>query len=180
MHRLEIREKSGTATYLMIEDVGDLVGLVQIATLEIHVWGSRAAAIEKPDRLVFDLDPARRGQMAGRGRRRSRIARISGRFGARQFPKITGGKGLHLVVPIRRTHEWPQVAEFARAVAQAVERAAPDRYTAVLSKRARVGKIFVDYLRNQRGATSIAPYSTRARECAGRGPRLLARAFSHP
>jgi bifunctional non-homologous end joining protein LigD len=166
MHRVEIREKSGTATYLTIEDVGDLVGLVQIAALEIHVWGSRVGRLEKPDRVIFDLDPAPDVQWPVVVAAACELREFLEALGLVSFAKISGGKGVHLVVPIRRTHDWPQVADFSRAVAQAVERAAPDRYTAVLSKRARVGKIFIDYLRNQRGATSIASYSTRVRDGA--------------
>ncbi len=166
MHRTEIREKSGTATYLVVEDVRDLVGLVQISALEIHVWGSRADKIERPDQLVFDLDPAPEVPWSKVVAAAVELREFLADLGLTSFAKLTGGKGLHLVVPIARKHEWPDVARFCRSVAQAVERAAPDRYTAVLSKRARVGKIFIDYLRNQRGATAIAPFSTRANEGA--------------
>ncbi len=112
MHRIEIREKSGRATYLMIEDAADLIGLVQIAALEIHIWGSHASAIEKPDRLVFDLDPSPEVKWPAVVAAALELRDFLTALGLESFAKITGGKGLHLVVPLRRTHDWPQITEF--------------------------------------------------------------------
>jgi bifunctional non-homologous end joining protein LigD len=161
--RVSVKEKEGTREYVVIREAGDLIELVQFGALELHVWGSRADALERPDRLIFDLDPAddvpwKRTVAAAR-----QIRDLLEELGLTSFVKTSGGKGLHLVVPLARRHEWPAVADFAKAVAVAVTRAAPDDFIATMTKSARHGKIFVDYLRNQRGATSVAAYSTRAR-----------------
>jgi bifunctional non-homologous end joining protein LigD len=161
--RVSVKEKAGTGEYVVIREAADLVELVQFGALELHVWGSRADALERPDRLIFDLDPAddvpwKRTVAAAR-----QIRELLEELGLTSFVKTSGGKGLHVVVPLARRHEWPAVADFAKAVAVAVTRAAPDDFIATMTKSARPGKIFVDYLRNQRGATSVAAYSTRAR-----------------
>jgi bifunctional non-homologous end joining protein LigD len=131
--------------------------------LEIHIWGSRMPDVERPDMLVFDLDPGPgvdwRGLVEGAGLVRE-ILRL---VGLESFVKTTGGKGLHVVVPIEPREEWPEVTAFARAVAETAARSDPARYTSVAAKAKREGRIFVDYLRNARGATSVAPFSTRAR-----------------
>ncbi len=163
LKHVPIEEKHAKHDYVVISKVDDLAALVQIGALELHVWGSRADAIEHPDRLVFDLDPApevawKRVVTAAR-----EIRQFLQELGLESFVKTTGGKGLHLVVPIERRHEWEFVGRFCHAVATAVERAAPEQYIATMSKAKRAGKIYVDYLRNQRGATSVAPYSTRSR-----------------
>jgi bifunctional non-homologous end joining protein LigD len=158
-----LKESGKTRNYLVIDDLAGLLALVQLGALEIHVWGSRADDLERPDRLVFDLDPdpalpwSRVVESAGQ------LHAFFDDLGLRTFLKTTGGKGLHVVVPIARKHAWPEVAEFCRAVATAVAGADPRRYTPTLSKAARRGKIFLDYLRNGRGATAVAAYSTRAR-----------------
>lgn len=134
-----------------------------MGALEIHVWGSRSDRLEYPDRLIFDLDPdpsvawARVVESAGQ------LRQMLSDLGLDAFLKTTGGKGLHLVVPIARRTPWPEAAAFAKAVAEAVERADPARYTANLSKKARSGKIFLDYLRNNRGSVAVAPYSSRSK-----------------
>lgn len=161
--RVRIREKAGTDDYLVIEDAKGLVALAQMSALEIHLWGSRSDDVERPDRLVFDLDPApdvgwKQVIVAAR-----EVRQFLQDLGLESFVKTTGGKGLHLVVPIQRRHEWPLVADFCQRVARAVERAAPQQYVSKMSKQARTGKIFLDYLRNQRGSTAVAPFSTRAR-----------------
>ena len=163
LKHVEIEEKHARSDYVVVSKVEDLAALVQIGALELHVWGSRADALESPDRLVFDLDPApevpwKRVVQAAR-----EIRQFLGELGLESFVKTTGGKGLHLVVPVERRHDWKFAERFCRGVASAVERAAPERYIATMSKAKRAGKIFVDYLRNQRGATSVAPFSTRAR-----------------
>ncbi len=154
--------KSGPPEFNMaIADLGGLISLVQIGVLEIHVWGSRADHLEKPDRLIFDLDPdpsVKWPQVIAAARD---VRRALEDLGLTSFLKTTGGKGLHLVVPVQPRVEWDQAKAFCRAVADRVVRAAPDRFIATMSKAARKGKIFIDYLRNGRGATAVAPYSTR-------------------
>jgi bifunctional non-homologous end joining protein LigD len=132
-------------------------------TLEMHVWGARADNVERPDRLVFDLDPDPsvpwKRVIESAGQLRSFFEDL----GLATFVKTTGGKGLHLVLPIQRRIDWDEARGACRTIAAAVAKADPSRYTIHLSKAARGGKIFIDYLRNSRGATSIAAYSTRAR-----------------
>ncbi len=148
---------------LVIEDVTGLLELAQLAVLEIHPWGSTIDDIERPDRLIFDLDPDE-----GLGWNRVKAAAIAVRdlldeLGLRGFAKTTGGKGLHVVVPIKPTLDWSAAKAFTLAVAARLAADEPGLYTVSMAKKARHGKIFVDYLRNGRGATAVAAYSTRAR-----------------
>jgi len=155
---------SATPDYqIAVSDLAGLISLVQMGTLEIHTWGSQSHHLEKPNQLVFDLDPdpAVKWPQVVRAAREIRL--FLEELGLVSFLKITGGKGLHVVVPIQQRTPWDEVKAFCRKVALSVAAAAPDRYVATMSKAARQGKIFVDYLRNDRGATAIAPYSTRAR-----------------
>jgi bifunctional non-homologous end joining protein LigD len=162
-HRVSIRDKSGNDEYLYIKDVRGLLAAVQLGVLEIHTWGCHIDAVEKPDRLVFDFDPdeglafskVRDAAYAMRGRLK--------KLGLESFPMVTGGKGIHVVVPLKRGHSWDAHKDFAEAIARVMASDEPDRYVVVMSKTKRKGKIFIDYLRNQRGATAIAPFSTRAR-----------------
>jgi bifunctional non-homologous end joining protein LigD len=161
---IDIQEKGGEpATYIAIKDLPGLIALVQIGVLEIHPWGSKIDRLERPDRLVFDLDPApaiawERVQAAAE-LVRQRLAAL----GLTSFLKTSGGKGLHVVAPLVRRSTWEELEEFAESLAKDIARERPDEYVAKASKAARKGKIFIDYLRNHRGATSVAPYSTRAR-----------------
>jgi bifunctional non-homologous end joining protein LigD len=166
IHRVPIEEDGETKDYMAVDDLAGLLGLVQLGALEIHTWGCRRDRVERPDVLIFDLDPDEalpfaevvdaafevRGQLEG--------------LGLESFVKTTGGKGLHLVVPIERRTDWDESKEFCHQVAIAMTRMRPDRYVAVAGKAKRRGKIFIDYLRNSFGASAIAPYSTRAREGA--------------
>ncbi len=161
--QIAVKEKSQTLRYAVAHDAKDLISLAQFGVLELHVWGSHTDEIEKPDRLVFDLDPDPSVTWTDLVKCTRQVRQFLEDLGLRTFLKTTGGKGLHLVAPIQRRHEWPEVREFCEAVARAIVTAEPDRYTANMSKKARTGKIFVDYLRNARGATAVAPYSTRAR-----------------
>lgn len=159
--------ESGPAEFNMtIQDTEGLVELVQMGVLEIHVWGSTAKHIEKPDRLIFDLDPDPAVSWGDVIRAAKEVKGFLDELGLESFLKTTGGKGLHLVVPVQPRTEWDEAKSFCKAVADLIVRAAPDRYLATMSKAARKGKIFIDYLRNGRGATAVAPYSTRAREGA--------------
>lgn len=161
--RIEVPEKEGSADYVYVESAADLVGLVQAGALEIHPWGSRIDHLEQPDLLVFDLDP-------GEGVAWCEVLRVARSLreriellGLTPFLRTTGGKGLHLVVPLVPDVGWDSAKAFARAIAMQEARAAPGRVTAKLSKRSREGRVFIDYLRNSRGATAVAPYTVRAR-----------------
>ncbi|WP_439496858.1 DNA ligase D [Bosea sp. (in: a-proteobacteria)] len=148
---------------LYIRDFDGLAALVQLGTVEIHVWGATIDAIETPDQVIFDLDPDE-GVPIARVRDaaltvRERLAEL----GFESYLKTSGGKGFHVVISLRPKADWAKVKEFARDFAKAMEQAEPKLYTATLSKKARKGRIFIDYLRNGRGATAIAPFSTRAR-----------------
>ncbi|HXV26389.1 MAG TPA: DNA ligase D [Alphaproteobacteria bacterium] len=156
-------EKDDSFDSISIDDVDGLVGLAQIGALEIHIWGSRLDRIELADRLVFDLDPDD-GLPWGRVAEAAKIIRMRLReLGLESFLKTTGGKGLHVVAPIRRGPDWGEVKAFTKAFAEQVAVEYPTRFTANMSKAKRKGRIYVDFLRNQRGATFIAPYSTRAK-----------------
>jgi bifunctional non-homologous end joining protein LigD len=160
---IEVREDEGTGTYLYLEDAAGLVSLVQMSALEIHTWGSRIDRLEKPDLLVFDLDPDE-GLAFGRVVEAAReVRKRLSDLGLESFVKTTGGKGLHVVLPLERRLEWEETKAFCRDFASSMAREEPLRYTAVLSKASRKGRLFIDYLRNGRGATAIAPYSARAR-----------------
>jgi len=165
--RFDVPEKDGTATtYAVANDVAGLLGLIQMGVLEIHPWGSRIGHLEQPDRLIFDLDPDEGVPwdrvVAAAVTLRDLLAGI----GLTSFVKTTGGKGLHLVVPVTPELEWDAAKAFTRAVVDHLATEAPKLYTASLAKAARRGRIFIDYLRNGRGSTAIAPYSTRAKPAA--------------
>ncbi len=163
---VSIREKEGKAPYSVIDDATGLFGLVQLGALEIHTWGSRADAFEHPDLLVFDLDPDPLLDYAAVIAGAHAIREVFEQAQLETFVKTTGGKGLHVCVPIAPELAWDQVKSFTGHVAQALAQRSPELYVATQSKAQRTGKIFIDYLRNGRGATFIAPYSTRARENA--------------
>ena len=148
---------------IAIDGLPGLIGLVQGGVLEIHPWGSQLGNLEKPDMIIMDLDPgdgvewAEIIEAAGEVRERLRKA------GLESFVKTSGGKGLHVVAPLKPAAEWDEVKAFAKALADAMSEDTPERFVATVTKSKRRGKILVDYLRNGRGATAVAPYSTRAR-----------------
>lgn len=161
--RFAVTEKSKTEEHLTVDSVKGLISLVQMGVLEVHIWGSQADQYEKPDRLIIDLDPDPTVTWPQVVTAAKEVRLVLQELGLVSFLKTTGGKGLHLVVPIRRTTTWPDAKRFCRAVADFLVAAAPQRYIANMSKAQRVGKIFVDYLRNDQGSTAIAPFSTRAK-----------------
>jgi bifunctional non-homologous end joining protein LigD len=152
--------------YLYIDDEEGLFGLIQIGTLEIHDWGVSLAHVSEPDRLVFDLDPDEGLDLGTLKAATVEVREFLEDLGFKSFLKSTGGKGLHLVAPLAPKLGWNAVKAFAKAIADALVSARPDRYTANPLKKTREGKIFVDYLRNQRGGSAIVNYSTRAKEGA--------------
>ncbi|HWJ87190.1 MAG TPA: DNA ligase D [Pelagibacterium sp.] len=167
MDTVAIREKDGsTDKYFTLNNLGGLLAGVQMGVLEFHIWGSRRDAIEKPDRIVFDIDPDEGLDFAEVKAAARDIRDKLGERGLTSFPLVTGGKGIHVVVPITRRFQWPDIKTFAAGFARQLAEDEPERFTATLSKKAREGRLFIDYLRNERGSTAIAPFSTRAREGA--------------
>ncbi|QAY75164.1 DNA ligase D [Sphingosinicella sp. BN140058] len=167
VHQIEIEEKKGqTEDYVYVDDTAGLIACVQMGTIEFHGWGSPVADIEKPDRLIFDIDPDEGLDFAETKRAARDLHRYLADMGLQSFPLLTGGKGVHVVVPLTPDAEWPEVKDFAQRFCIALATAEPERFTANLAKAKRKGRMFLDYLRNQRGATAIMPYSARAREGA--------------
>jgi bifunctional non-homologous end joining protein LigD len=163
IRRETIRDEDGEEEVLFVDDISGVISLVQAGVLEIHPWGAPSDDVDKPDRITMDLDPAEdvpwESVIAGALDVRERLTAM----GLESFVKTTGGKGLHVVVPFAPGPNWDIVKGFARDLAESMERDSPGRYIAKASKVARRGLIYVDYLRNGRGATAIGAYSTRAR-----------------
>ena len=162
--RAPIRESDGgSEDYLVANDAASVMELVQFNSIEFHPWGAKANDVEHANRLVFDLDPddavAWREVIAAARQLRDFLRQA----GLQSFVRTSGGKGLHLVVPLRPAVAWDRARGFAQAVAEAAREAEPLRYVATASKAKRKGRIFIDWLRNGRGATSVASFSVRAR-----------------
>lgn len=167
IHTVEIEEQDGeTVEYMRVNDMPGLVGLAQLGTLEIHTWGCHADKVERPDLVVFDLDPDPSVAWDRVALAAFDVRRRLGELGLESFVKTTGGKGLHVCAPIKRTIDWELFKAFTKAFADQMAEQEPALYTSNVSKAARKGRIFVDYLRNGRNATFITPYSPRAREGA--------------
>ncbi|TAM99954.1 MAG: ATP-dependent DNA ligase, partial [Rhizobiaceae bacterium] len=155
------RDSKDGEELLYIEDFDGLAALVQLGVVEVHIWGSTIEALETPDQIIFDLDPdeglaiedVQKATLAIRGRLEE--------LGMPSLVKTSGGKGFHVAVPLKPKADWDRVKAFAHDFAKAMEQAEPDRYTATLSKSARKGRIFIDYLRNGRGSTTVVAYSSR-------------------
>lgn len=159
VHHIDVGEEQ---PMLAINDLAGLISLVQSCVVEIHIWGSSTDQLERPDQLVFDLDPGEGVPWTAVIEGAMEVRRRLEDFGLISFVKTSGGKGLHVVAPVEPRAGWDDAKAFAGAVAQAMAKARPDRYVSTMSKRARPGRIFVDYFRNARGATTVAAYSTRA------------------
>lgn len=164
---VKVKSADGNADYAALEDERGLRGLVQMGVLETHIWGALASDSERPDRLVFDLDPAPDLAFADVIHGAREVRAFLKELGLESWVKTTGGKGLHVTVPITPDKGWDEIKAFCQHVAQELAAKSPEKYVATMSKAKRTGKIFIDYLRNGRGATFIAPYSPRAREGAG-------------
>ena len=167
LQRIEIEESDGDiAEYLYATRPESFVAAAQMGTLEFHIWGARTERLDRPDRLVFDLDPDE-----GLGWEDVRSAAIDLRgwladLGLQSGAMVTGGKGIHVWLPLRRTREWDTVKTFAKTLAHVMAAKEPKRFVATMSKAKRKGRIFVDWLRNERGATAVSPWSLRARSGA--------------
>jgi len=167
VHHVPIAEKKGgTEDYLYIEDAAGILACVQMGTIEFHGWGARSTDVEAPDRMVIDLDPDVGLDFADVKSAAHDIHDKLADLGLASYAMLSGGKGVHVVVPLAIGHSWDAHKDFAKRFAEALSLAEPDRFIANMSKAKRTGKIFVDYLRNQRGATAVLPYSARAREGA--------------
>lgn len=162
----EVRIPGFDEPYLYISDVAGLVAMVQMGVLEMHPWGVKVAEPDRADRIVFDLDPAEgldfEAVIDAAREVRDRLKAL----GLMSFVKTTGGKGLHVVVPVEATAPWKEVKSFARGVSAEMAADSPDKYLTKISKADRVGRIFIDYLRNDPTSTAVAPYSTRSRKGA--------------
>lgn len=161
---IAIEQKDGRSdAYMYLSGPASVLGAVQLGALEFHVWGARRDRLDRPDRMVFDLDPDE-----GLGFDHVKRAALDIRddlagIGLVSAALVTGGKGVHVIVPLRRTAGWGMVKTFAQTFTTVLSRRQPARFTATMSKEKRKGRIFIDWLRNERGATAIAPYSLRAR-----------------
>ncbi len=149
--------------YLYIENVAGLVAMVQMGTLEVHPWGVTLDALDRPDRVIFDLDPDESLTFADAIAAALEVRQRLADRGLISFVKSTGGKGLHVVLPITPGLFWPEVKAWAKALSVEMAADAPGRYLVRMSKAERAGRIFIDYLRNDPTATAVAPYSTRSR-----------------
>jgi bifunctional non-homologous end joining protein LigD len=159
-----VNRKTGAhEPYITLYTREALVQLAQIGVLEVHPWGSRNESLNKPDRIVIDLDPDPSIDWPTVAASARDVRKRLQALGLKSFVKTTGGKGLHVVVPIRPEHEWPAVKQFTHEFVLGMERDNPRQLLTKMSKAARVGKIFLDYLRNDWNATAVAPYSPRAR-----------------
>lgn len=165
MKSLLITEKDGSREdYFYIEDLPGLIAGTQMNVLEWHLWGADIDQVEKPERIIFDIDP---DEGLGFAEVRSAARDISKALQAldlESYPLVTGGKGVHVIAPLRPSMEWPEVKAFCKALAQRLADNEPDRFVATMSKAKRKGKLFIDYLRNERGSTAIAPWSSRSRQ----------------
>lgn len=163
--QVPIRESSGeTENYMTITDEKSLVAAVQMGTMEFHIWGAAADKLEQPDRMIFDLDPDESLGFETVKEASFELRDVLDAVGLKAVPMVTGGKGVHVIVPLTPKADWDDVKTFTKALSQRLADARPDRYVTTMSKAKRKGRIFIDWLRNERGATAVAPYSTRARK----------------
>ncbi|WP_338721253.1 DNA ligase D [Devosia sp. XK-2] len=164
LHSRAIAEKDGESKdYFFVDDLAGLVAGTQMNVLEWHIWGSRFDNVEKPDRLVFDIDPDEGLDFSAVTSAALEIGDRLKDQGLASFPMVSGGKGIHVIVPLKPVAAWPEVKAFCKDFAQQMAADAPERFTANLSKAKRKGRLFIDYLRNERGSTAICPWSVRSR-----------------
>jgi bifunctional non-homologous end joining protein LigD len=164
VHHVPIREKDGgQEDYLWLDSADGVLSCVQMGTIEFHGWGARSDDVERPDRLIFDLDPDEALDFDAVKRAAADLRDRLADLGLVSFAMLSGGKGVHVVVPLTPQADWPRVKDFASRFAQALSLAEPDRFVATMAKAKRKGRIFIDWLRNQRGSTAVMPYSARAR-----------------
>jgi bifunctional non-homologous end joining protein LigD len=163
LRRVRIREKTKTGEYLVADSIEAIVALVQMGVVEIHTWNSRVERLEQPDRIVWDLDPGPEVTWTRTVQAARLLRSVLKLLDLDSWLKTTGGRGLHVVVPLDPVRDWSECLSFSRAVAQSIARTDPGGFTTAFGKRGRENKILIDYLRNNRTNTSIAAFSTRAR-----------------
>ncbi len=164
IHFLPIEQKNGrTEDYLYVDDEGGVIACAQADGIEFHGWGSRVEDVERPDRIAFDLDPDEGVGFEAVREAALMMRRVLRELELDSFPLLTGGKGIHVVVPLTPEANWKEVREFARRLCTGLAATEPRLFTVSLPKTDRKGRIFLDYLRNQRTATAILPWSLRAR-----------------
>ena len=164
VHYQPVAQKNGrTEQYLYVTNAEEIVACAKVQTVEFHGWGSRAGEVETPDRMVIDLDPGEGVDFAAVRQAAAQLRRSFAALGLESFALLTGGKGVHVVVPLEPEAGWDEVRAFAKDFCTALAEAAPDRFTIALPKKLRRGRIFLDFLRKQRTATAVLPYSARAR-----------------
>jgi bifunctional non-homologous end joining protein LigD len=164
VHLEAIEQKNGrTERYLYVTSAEQIVACANVQAVEFHGWGSRAGEVETPDRIVIDLDPGEGVDFAAVKDAAMQLRRSFEAIGLQSFALLSGGKGIHVVLPVRADAVWDVVREFTKRFATALAEADPERFTVALPKARRRGRIFLDFLRNQRTATAIMPYSARAR-----------------
>jgi bifunctional non-homologous end joining protein LigD len=166
LRRVKIQEKTKVGEYLVADSAAAVVALAQMGVVEIHTWNSTADDIERPNRIVWDLDPGPAMTWQAIAEAARLLRQVLDTLGLASWVKTTGGQGLHVVVPLKPVQDWSHCLRFSRAVSEVIVRADPGLYTTVFSKRGREEKILLDYLRNNRTNTSICAYSPRARPSA--------------
>jgi bifunctional non-homologous end joining protein LigD len=164
VHQVPIREKDGGhEDYIHVDEAAGILQCVQMGTIEFHGWASRADDVEHPDRMIFDLDPDEALDFAAVRQASFDLRDRLGDLGLTSFAMLSGGKGVHVVVPLTPGHSWDAHKDFSKRFAEALSLAEPERFVANMAKAKRKGRIFIDYLRNQRGSTAVMPYSARSR-----------------
>jgi bifunctional non-homologous end joining protein LigD len=163
LRRVRIREKTKIGEYLIADSLAAVVSLVQMDVLEIHTWNANFDDVERPNRIVMDIDPGGGVRWASVVAAAKLVRSVLNTLGLESFVKTTGGAGLHVVVPLTPSADWSECLAFSRAVAEGIERQHPDLYTTKFAKAGREHKMLIDYLRNNRTNTSIAAFSARAK-----------------
>jgi bifunctional non-homologous end joining protein LigD len=161
---IEEKAEDGTKDHMYVTSAAGLAALVQMNTLEFHIWGATIRNVEKAERVIFDIDPDEGLDFAAVRSAAFYIRDALGEWGLESFPMVTGGKGIHVIAPLRAVTEWPLIKDFCHAFADRLEATQPEQFTSNIRKVKRKGRMFVDYLRNERGSTAIGPFSTRARK----------------
>ena len=153
----------GHESLLEIDSIGALIGTVQMGTIELHTWGATTDKIETPDRIILDLDPDPDLPWKKMIEATQLLSSVLSELSLEHFLKTSGGKGLHVVIPLARYHDWDTVKQFAKSISEFMAEQLPDRFVAKMGPKNRINKIFIDYLRNSRGASTVCAYSVRAR-----------------
>ena len=166
LNTIEIQEKTKKENYIYIDDLKGLLFLVRYNALEIHTWNSRAPQVKVPDEMIFDLDPAEDVSSTNVIDAAFELKEILQRLGLESFPKLTGGKGVHLHLPLAPLYSSEEIYQLSKSIAFILEEEMPEKYTTNMRLKERGGKIFVDYLRNSFGASYICPYSLRKKDAA--------------